>query len=111
MNFERWDIVVALFPFTDADVSKPRPVVVLSDAGFNEAHGHAMVAMITTAKASSWPTDYPVFDLDAAGLREPSVIRLKLFTLPHALLSRRVGRLASVDQAQTSARLAGALFA
>jgi mRNA-degrading endonuclease toxin of MazEF toxin-antitoxin module len=48
MVFERWDVAIALFPFTDQSVRKPRPVVVLSDASFNEEHDHVIVGMITT---------------------------------------------------------------
>ena len=47
-DFRRWDVAVALFPFTGSTQRKPRPILVLTDAGFNGSHGHVIAAMITT---------------------------------------------------------------
>jgi len=91
-GFERFDILTALFPFIDMPVHKPRPVLVLSNAGFNAANGHVAVAMITTGAGSHWPSDCPIHDLAPAGLRTPSIVRCKLFTVPNAQIGRRIGR-------------------
>ena len=97
MAYERFDVVTALFPFTDTDIRKPRPVVVLSCGSFNAHHGHLVGVMITTGAKSRWPSDRPLHDLMAAGLGHPSVIRWKVFTLPYAVIGRRIGRLAAID--------------
>jgi mRNA interferase MazF len=97
-TFQRWDVVVALFPFTDVEVRKPRPVLVLSDRVFNETHGHFIAAMITTGADSRWPSDHPIADLAACGLRHASVVRWKLFTLPAIIATRRIGVLSSADR-------------
>jgi mRNA-degrading endonuclease toxin of MazEF toxin-antitoxin module len=96
-TFDRWDVVVALFPFTDIEVRKPRPVLVLSDRAFNQTHGHFIAAMITTGVDSQWPSDCRIEDLAACGLKHASLVRLKLFTLPLAVAPRRIGRLGAVD--------------
>jgi hypothetical protein len=96
--FERWDVAVALFPFTPSYKQKPRPVLVLSDAAFNRDHGHVIAAMITTAAETQWPSDQPISDFVACGLRHPSVVRWKLFTLPLKLVPRRIGALAEGDR-------------
>jgi mRNA-degrading endonuclease toxin of MazEF toxin-antitoxin module len=98
MTFDRFDVVVTLFPFTDMEQSKPRPVLVLSAAIFNEAHDHIIGAMITTGAGSRWNSDVDIADLAAAGLNQSCVLRWKIFTLPVGLVAKRIGRLADADQ-------------
>jgi mRNA interferase MazF len=65
-------------------------VVVLSDAGnYNKQVEQSVLAMITSAKNSSWPLDVEVENLDSAGLPSASVVRMKLFTLDDRLLTRQ----------------------
>jgi PemK-like, MazF-like toxin of type II toxin-antitoxin system len=104
--FERWDVAVALFPFTSSDQQKPRPVLVLSDATFNRDHGHVIAAMITTAAETQWPSDQPISDFVACGLRHPSVVRWKLFTLPLMFAPRRIGELSLGDRERMRAGFA-----
>jgi mRNA interferase MazF len=106
---ERWDVVTALFPFTDAPVRKPRPVLVLSHGGFNRQHGHVIGAMITTGAGSRWPSDHAIADLPTAGLSHPSFVRWKVFTLPVELLGRKIGALGDVDRSRVAVVLARVL--
>jgi len=55
--------------------------------------------MIASAHQSSWPLDWPIADLNAAGLRQDCVVRLKLFTLDERLVLERLGALGSGDRA------------
>ena len=70
------------------------------------ANGHTLLAMITTASRSHWPSDHPVADLAGAGLRVPCVVRLKLFALENRLLDRLIGTLGPADREVISGRLA-----
>jgi mRNA interferase MazF len=106
---ERFDVAVVPFPFADRAKSKPRPALIASNAAFNRAHGHSILAMITTARATRWPSDHQIIDLEAAGLGAPSVVRCKLFTLDNRLVARRIGRLGSADARQVAERLREAL--
>ena len=92
------DIVVVPFPFVDFRDDKRRPSVVLSRRGFNEANGHSVCAMITTAARTRWPSDVAITNLTAAGLPLPSVVRWKLFTLPNELILRQAGVLSKPDR-------------
>ncbi len=97
--FDRFDVVVVPFPFTDKAANKRRPALVLSDAtAFNSAAGHSIMAMITSADHASWPLDTAITDLKSAGLSSPSVARMKLFTLDHRFVLRKAGRLSASDQ-------------
>jgi mRNA interferase MazF len=92
------DVVVVLFPFVDHDVQRPRPALVLSSADFNENHDHIILAMITTASRSSWPSDVEIRDLGEAGLRRRSVVRWKIFSKSIAQLGPTIGALSMHDR-------------
>ncbi len=103
MTFERFDIVIVPFPFTDLPVVRRRPALVLSAAGWNAASGHIVCAMITSAGRSSWTLDVPVVDLAAAGLNAPCVVRTKLFTIEAGLVVRSAGELGKEDAVRIDA--------
>jgi mRNA interferase MazF len=96
------DVVVVPFPFTDRNATKRRPALVLSAAALHRASGHSVLAMITSAEQSHWPGDLPLTDLASAGLTQPCLARLKLFTLDHRLILRAAGRLGHADAAKLS---------
>lgn len=91
------DVVIVPFPFVDVTAEKRRPSVILSRRTFNEAHGHSVCAMITTAARSHWPSDIPIANTSAAGLPRACVVRWKVFTLPNAIILRRADALARDD--------------
>lgn len=106
MICERYETLVIPFPFAERRVLKRRPVVAISGPVFNQENGHTLVAMITTAKATSWPTDMPVRDIAAAGLRVQCVVRMRFTSLPNGLILRRLGSLAPLDRLGVEKRLA-----
>ena len=98
-TFDRFDVVVVPFPFTDKAAVKRRPALVLSDsATFNRLAGHSVMAMITSATENAWPHDVSISDLKSAGLRVPCAVRFKLFTMDNRLVLRTAGTLAKSDQ-------------
>jgi mRNA interferase MazF len=104
--FERFEIVVVPFPFVDLPKSKPRPALILSVGRFNRENGHTLLAMITTAGHTLWPSDYRIQDLQPTGLRVACVVRWKLFTLDNRALCRRIGLLGERDDHGCTAALA-----
>ena len=104
MTCDTWQVVVVPFPFTDRTATKRRPGLVLSAKSFNR-RGHSVLAMITSASHQPWPGDAPIEDLKNAGLRAPSLVRLKLFTLDNRFIARRIGTLGSSDQTAVATQL------
>jgi len=109
MIFDRFDLVVVPFPFVDSPRIEPRPALVLSNRGFNQANGHTVLAMVTRATHTRWPSDHEIEELGPTGLRDPSVVRFKLFTLDNRILQRRIGRLVDPDAQACAAMLQTAL--
>ncbi|MBB5276777.1 mRNA interferase MazF [Rhizobium rosettiformans] len=109
MICERYDTIVVPFPFADIPILKRRPAAVISAGGFNRANDATVVAMITTAKASNWPSDVAITDLDAAGLRVPCLIRWRMATIPNDLVLRRLGELNPLDRLECERQLANIL--
>jgi mRNA interferase MazF len=95
---ERYETVVIPYPFAEIPVLKRRPVVVLSGLTFNKTNSATVVAMITTAKASDWPSDIPLRDLNTANLPTACVVRWRLTTIPNDLIVRKLGVLAPIDR-------------
>ncbi len=98
MHCKAFDVVVVPFPFTERSTTKRRPALVLSAArNFNKQVGQSVLAMITSAKNSSWPLDVEIEDLDSAGLPSASIVRMKLFTLDDRFIIRKAGVLSKTD--------------
>jgi mRNA interferase MazF len=98
VTFERFSVVIVPFPFTDSAAARRRPAVVVSALEeLDRGVGHSVLAMVTSAANPSWPLDVPIEELDAAGLPQPSVVRMKLFTLDDRFVLRVAGRLALND--------------
>ena len=109
MSYKPGSVVRVPFPFVDSGQAKHRPALVLSRESFNAVHGLAVMAMITSAQHSLWPSDVPVGGLAAAGLPKPSIVRFKLFTLDLRLVAGAIGRLNAKDWKAVQAVLAGLL--
>jgi mRNA interferase MazF len=107
---ERYDVVVVPFPFHEIPVRKRRPVVVLSGDKFNRANGWTVVAMVTTAKETSWPSDVLIKGLQAAGLMVPCVVRPRFQTMPNEIIVRRLGALDGMDRLAFERQLAEMLL-
>jgi mRNA interferase MazF len=98
VTFERFSVVIVPFPFTDGAATRRRPAVVISaPETLGRGVGHNVLAMVTSAANPSWPLDVPIADLQTAGLPQPSVVRMKLFTLDDRFVLRVAGRLAPDD--------------
>jgi mRNA interferase MazF len=107
--YDNGDIVLVPFPFTDRSMRKRRPALVLSKKSFNDQHMHLILAMVTSAKNPSWPSDIKISDQVSAGLPQPSVIRLKLFTLDDRLILSKLGKLSKSDRVAAIKRISNAL--
>lgn len=85
MPFDRGDLVLLLFPYTDGSGAKQRPALVLLDTGDDDI----LVARVTTHPAGS-EFDSVIVNWSVAGFLAPSTVRLhKLATIPRCRQARR----------------------
>ena len=110
MICERFDTVVVPFPFSDVPVIKRRPALVISGPVFNTQNNMTIVAMITTAKASTWPSDVTIRDLEKANLNVACLVRWKLATIPNNLIQRKLGEIGPLDRLDCERQLANILL-
>lgn len=106
MICDRYDVAVIPFPFADIPIIKRRPAVVISGRAFNEANASTLVAMITSSTLDVWPSDVPIGDLAAAGLKVQCKVRWRLTTIPNELIVRKTGRLEGADRLSCERELA-----
>ena len=106
MTYKPFDIVVVPFPFTDRMAEKRRPALILSDSEkFSKPTGYYVLAMITSRKNPSWPLDTVITHKKKTGLDAPSKVRMKLFTLDHRLIIKKIGSLSAEDRIAVVKRL------
>jgi mRNA interferase MazF len=110
MEFQRSDILLVPFPFSDLSATKVRPAIVVSSPVYHAAEPDLILAAITSnVVAATNPMDYVLQDWQAAGLCYPSALKPVLFTLDPSRVIHRVGRLTVADQVEVDQRLRNAL--
>ena len=98
-NYQAGDLVLVEFPLTTSGAGKPRPALVILDAG----DADVLLARVTTQQHGS-PYDVSLSAWKAAGLLAPSVVRLhKLATLAKSRIFRQLGSLDAGDRKQVAA--------
>jgi len=108
MAFQRGDVVLVPFPFTNLSAQRVRPAVVVSTPEYEHQTGDIIVAQITS-RQRNLPTDYALQDWQEAGLLRPSIVRAKLATISASLVQFRTGRLSERDMKEVDNRLRLAL--
>jgi len=97
-SYERGDVVLVPFPFSERLVTKKRPAVVVSSNAYHAASSDVVIAQITSKLAvAPRPGDHRVVAWQEAGLVTPSLVRVKLATLHNGLILRRLGTMPASD--------------
>ena len=110
MAFQRGDVVLVPFPFTDLRSQKVRPAVVLSSAEYRASEPDLILGAITTnLSAAMSAVDYVLREWQVANLRYPSAFKPLLFTLEPALVLHQVGQTTAHDLTEVDIRLRRAL--
>ncbi len=98
MTFQRGDVVLIPFPYTDLSASKTRPAVVVSGDVYHKARSELLLAYVSPQVSRVNSTiDYVLSDWAAAGLLKPSFVRPKVAAVEPALIVHRIGALSALD--------------
>lgn len=98
MAFEAGDIVVVRFPFTNHEVAKQRPAVVVSGERYNRERPDVVLLAITSRIRTPLAFGEALIEnWQAAGLLKPSVFKPIIFTVEQTLVRKTLGRLTERD--------------
>jgi mRNA interferase MazF len=112
MTYERGDVVLVRFPFSDGSLGKRRPALVVQSDRNNQRLANTIIAMISTniALAVQEPTQYVVDPGTPtgkpSGLVSPSAVKCEnLFTIEQSLIERAIGKLPKSSMAEVDSCL------
>jgi mRNA interferase MazF len=110
MAFQRGDVVLVPFPFSDLSTTKVRPAIVVSGAQYHREEPDLLLAAVTSnVAAATGNLDYPIEQWQQAGLKFPSAFKPVLFTLDPQRVIHPIGALQSSDILEIDKRLKVAL--
>ena len=97
-DFKEGDVVLVSYPFGEGAGVRKRPALVISRNNFNQQTEELIVAQITSRISSpNREGDYQIINWREASLIKPAIVRLRLATLPTAMVLRRLGSLTQED--------------
>ncbi len=98
MAYQRGDVVLIPFPFTDLSAAKTRPAVIVSSDLYHQTRSELLLAYVSSQVSKAQSTlDYVLADWSLAGLPKPSFVRPKLAAVEQTLVVYQVGRLTAQD--------------
>ncbi len=108
MVYQKGDVLILPFPFTDGTAAKSRPAVVVSRTEYVDRAGDVVVAAITSREARN---DYEreLQEWQEAGLLQPSTVCAKLATVQCDQILHHIGQLDATDQGRLDGLLRYAL--
>lgn len=106
MAFQRADVVLIPFPYTDLSASKTRPAVVVSSGVYHRIRSDLLLAYVSSQVSKAHPVlDYVLVDWSFAGLPKPSFVRPKIAVVEPKLVVHQVGSLSVWDGLEVDRRL------
>jgi mRNA interferase MazF len=98
MAYQRGDIVLIPFPFTDLSASKTRPAVVVCSQLYQEVRSELLLAYVSSQVSKANPEiDVVIKEWSKAGLLKPSFVRPKLAAIDPTLIVHHAGHLSDED--------------
>lgn len=95
--YNRGDVVLVGFVFSDESGKKLRPAVVISFPAYNRARQEVIVAAITSNVRRRFFGDYLIADWKGAGLLFPSLVAGIFRTIKRTMIDRKLGSIPKAD--------------
>ncbi len=96
-GYERGDVLLALFTYSEETGAKRRPAVVVSNRGFNEHRNEVVAVAVTSNITRVLAGDHVISNWRDAGLELPSVATGVVRTIGRARIARKLGTLSTLD--------------
>jgi mRNA interferase MazF len=106
MVYQRGDLLLVPFPFSDLSTTKVRPALVVSSTLYHASEPDLLLAAITSNLVGAQSAvDYILQEWQAAGLRYPSAFKPVIFTLDPTRVLHRIGAISGTDLSAIDQRL------
>ncbi|MFV1975430.1 MAG: type II toxin-antitoxin system PemK/MazF family toxin [Candidatus Scalindua sp.] len=96
-NYERGNIILVPFPFSDQTTTKKRPTVVISADSYNGISPDIIIMAITSRTEQTFNIECFIEDWQNAGLLKPSTMKPAISTIEKSLVLKKLGRLSPRD--------------
>ncbi|MCR4292288.1 MAG: type II toxin-antitoxin system PemK/MazF family toxin [Candidatus Kuenenia sp.] len=97
-TYNKGDIIIVPFPFSDQTATKKRPAVIISSNQYNNTSPDIIIMAITSKTGKNLTTgDCLIYNWQDAGLLKPSVIKPAISTIEQTLVLKELGKLSQKD--------------
>lgn len=105
--YRQGDVVLVPVPFTDLTTSKRRPVLILSNDGFNaESDDVIVVAITSNIRNNSNSVIIESYDMEEGEFPKKSCIKIdKIYTLAQSIVIKKIGKLKIDKRMQVYSRI------
>ncbi len=97
MTYNKWDIVLLPFPFTDLSTTKKRPGLIISPDTYNECSDVMIIFITSKLNGVGKIGDYKIKNWKESKLPKPSMIRFKFATIDKSIIIKKLGSLQKYD--------------
>jgi len=108
-EYNRGDVVLVSFVFSDETGERRRPAVIVSSEAYHKSRQEAIIAAITSRTDRILAGDHLIKDWGEASLLFPSVATGIIRTIKQGMLSRRLGIMSKADMEAINDNLRAAL--
>jgi mRNA interferase MazF len=105
MAYQRGDVVLIPFPYSDLSAIKTRPALIASIESFNVKGEILAVYLTSQSPIQSADSEYVLQDWQAAGLLKPSTLKCRIAVLSDSLVQLKVGTISQRDMLEIGKRL------
>lgn len=96
--YEKGDVVLVPFPFSNHSAYKKRPAVVISSTAYNNVSSDVVIMAVTSQIGKAIVIgESLIANWQEAGLLKPSAIKTAISTIEQSLILRKMGKLSHKD--------------
>ena len=97
-QFNRGDVILVPFPFSDQTTAKKRPAIIVSSDAYNSISQDVVIMAITgQVRGRIGVGEFLIGDWQDAGLLKPSAVKSAISTVEQRLVLKTLGKLSSKD--------------
>ena len=96
--YNKYDVLVVKFPFTNLTASKARPVVVASTDFFNKNSREDLIVIALSSQIhNKLPFEVEIDDWQKSGLAKPTILKAAIATVSSEIVLTKLGQLSKID--------------